>query len=572
MSLIRYYFNVYPRESAITLVCLIAAALAEGLGLASVVPLLAIAMGRGEASESGAGQEVAEVLERALALAGLPFNVMTVALVVSLLIWLKAGLILLSMRQVGNTVAWIATDLRLELLRRLLDARWSYYSRQPLGRLTNAVATEATRASNAYRQLALAAKFVALSGVGIAVAMWLSWQLALVTLVGWSLIGLALNGLIRLSRRAGLKQTTVINSLLSRLSDVLLNVKVLKGMRREHVIGPVLSRDTERLQKALRKQVLAQESLKALQEPLMLVLLLATLLLSESAGLIGFEEVTVMLLALTRSLAGATRIQRRYQLAVTNASALDSLVELIEDARKQAEAVHGGAAPRLDAAIELEGVAFAYEGQTVLDGATLEVPAGQITALIGGSGSGKTTVTDLVMGLVRPDGGEVRIDGVSLEDLDVGAWRTMTGYVPQEVVLLHDTVRVNVAFGDATISDEDVERALRAAGVWDVVRSLPGGLDASVGERGSRLSGGERARIGLARALAGRPKLLILDEATAALDPEAERIVLSTLEELRGEVTILAISHQPALRDVADRVYRIESGRAERLEPGRMAS
>jgi len=148
----------------------------------------------------------------------------------------------------------------------------------------------------------------------------------------------------------------------------------------------------------------------------------------------------------------------------------------------------------------------------------------------------------------------------------------MTGYVPQEVVLLHDTVRVNVAFGDATISDEDVERALRAAGVWDVVRSLPGGLDASVGERGSRLSGGERARIGLARALAGRPKLLILDEATAALDPEAERIVLSTLEELRGEVTILAISHQPALRDVADRVYRIESGRAERLEPGRMAS
>jgi len=572
MSLIRYYFNVYPRESAITLVCLIAAALAEGLGLASVVPLLAIAMGRGEASESGAGQEVAEVLERALALAGLPFNVMTVALVVSLLIWLKAGLILLSMRQVGNTVAWIATDLRLELLRRLLDARWSYYSRQPLGRLTNAVATEATRASNAYRQLALAAKFVALSGVGIAVAMWLSWQLALVTLVGWSLIGLALNGLIRLSRRAGLKQTTVINSLLSRLSDVLLNVKVLKGMRREHVIGPVLSRDTERLQKALRKQVLAQESLKALQEPLMLVLLLATLLLSESAGLIGFEEVTVMLLALTRSLAGATRIQRRYQLAVTNASALDSLVELIEDARKQAEAVHGGAAPRLDAAIELEGVAFAYEGQTVLDGATLEVPAGQITALIGGSGSGKTTVTDLVMGLVRPDGGEVRIDGVSLEDLDVGAWRTMTGYVPQEVVLLHDTVRVNVAFGDATISDEDVERALRAAGVWDVVRSLPEGLDASVGERGSRLSGGERARIGLARALAGRPKLLILDEATAALDPEAERIVLSTLEELRGEVTILAISHQPALRDVADRVYRIESGRAERLEPGRMAS
>jgi ATP-binding cassette subfamily C protein len=572
MSLIRYYFRSYPRQSAITLVCLVAAAFAEGLGLASVVPLLAIAMGRDQVTESRGGQEVAELLEAALAWFGLPFSVVTVALVISVLIWLKAGLILLSMRQVGNTVAWIATDLRLELLRQLLDARWSYYSRQPLGRLTNAIATEATRASNAYRQLALAAKFVALSSVGIIVAMWLSWQLALVTLVGWGVIGVALNRLIRLSRRAGLKQTTVINSLLSRLSDVLLNVKVLKGMHREHVIGPVLERDTTRLQKALRKQVLAQESLKALQEPLMLLLLLATLLLSESAGLIGFEEITVMLLALTRSLAGATRIQRRYQLAVTNASAVDSLLELMETAREAAESAHGGNAPRLERAIDMEGVRLAYEGEPVLEGLNLTVPAGEITALIGGSGGGKTTLTDLVMALALPDEGVVRVDGVSLEAIDVGAWRRMIGYVPQEIVLLHDSVRVNVTFGDVGIPDEEVERALRAAGVWEVVEGMPGGLDASVGERGSKLSGGERARIGLARALAGHPQLLILDEATAALDPETEAKVLETLRSLRGEVTVLAISHQPALREVADRVYRIEAGRAERLDPGRLAS
>ena len=123
MSLIRYYFRSYPRQSALTLVCLVAAAFAEGLGLASVVPLLAIAMGRDQVTESRGGQEVAELLEAALAWFGLPFSVVTVALVISVLIWLKAGLILLSMRQVGNTVAWIATDLRLELLRQLLDAR-----------------------------------------------------------------------------------------------------------------------------------------------------------------------------------------------------------------------------------------------------------------------------------------------------------------------------------------------------------------------------------------------------------------------------------------------------------------
>ena len=176
------------------------------------------------------------------------------------------------------------------------------------------------------------------------------------------------------------------------------------------------------------------------------------------------------------------------------------------------------------------------------------------------------------MALSLPDDGVVRVDGVPLETIDVGAWRRMIGYVPQEIVLLHDSVRVNVTFGDRGIPDEEVERALRAAGVWEVVQAMPGGLDASVGERGSKLSGGERARIGLARALAGHPRLLILDEATAALDPETEAKVLETLRDLRGEVTILAISHQPALREVADRVYRIEAGRAERLEPGRLAS
>ena len=145
----------------------------------------------------------------------------------------------------------------------------------------------------------------------------------------------------------------------------------------------------------------------------------------------------------------------------------------------------------------------------------------------------------------------------------------MIGYVPQETLLLHDTVMRNVALGDPGLGEKDVERALRAAGAWDFVRNLPGGLHGTVGERGGKLSGGQRQRIAIARALVHDPALLILDEATSGLDPVSEEGICRTLRGLRGKLTILAISHQPAMVGVADRVYRIRDGQAvlERRHP-----
>jgi ATP-binding cassette subfamily C protein len=182
--------------------------------------------------------------------------------------------------------------------------------------------------------------------------------------------------------------------------------------------------------------------------------------------------------------------------------------------------------------------------------------------MTGPSGSGKTTIVDLVVGLIEPDAGDVLIDGERLTDIELSEWRQHIGYVPQEMFLLHETIAMNVALGDPDVSREDLIRALKDANAWDFVAAMPEGIDTIVGERGSALSGGQRQRISIARALLHQPWLLVLDEATTALDPESEAAVWDAVEGLRGKTAVLAISHQPALLHVADRVYRIEKGQA----------
>jgi ATP-binding cassette subfamily C protein len=274
----------------------------------------------------------------------------------------------------------------------------------------------------------------------------------------------------------------------------------------------------------------------------------------------------VLAILLARILAQLGKVQREYQVMVTCESAYWALQAMLGDAEGAREVPLGRRPPSLARGIRFEDVGFAYETGWVLRDARLEIPAGGWTTIVGPSGAGKTTLVDLVTALLRPQTGEVWIDDVPLADLDGRAWRRMIGYVPQETLLLNDTVLVNVTLGDAAISAADVERALRAAGAWEFVAALPRGMEAAVGERGARLSGGQRQRLAIARALVHRPALLILDEATSALDTDAEAGICATLHSLRGTLTILAVSHRPALVDAADRVYRVDEGRVAPAE------
>jgi ATP-binding cassette subfamily C protein len=475
---------------------------------------------------------------------------------------LTSGIGLLAKRQVGYTVAQVATDLRLELLRVLVAARWEYYLRQPVGKLINSLASEAGGAAMAYLSAAtmVSSAIQALVYAGVAFAV--SWRATLAYVFAALLIASGLHRLVRSARRASKRSRKVLTRLMVGLVDSLVSVKPLKAMARESLADGVIARQTQELNLATRRQVIAKESRKAIQSVAFSVLVAS----GAWAGLKVYElpmvTVIVLMLLLSKVLSNFGRVQADYQEMVSCETYYWALQETLADARREVEPQEGTIPPRLEHGIRFERVGFAYVDTAVLTDCSLEIPFGCFAALVGPSGAGKTTILDLVVGLVRPRQGRVLVDGEDLGELDMRAWRRMIGYVPQENLLLHDSVAANVTLGDPELGPADVEYALRAAGAWDFVSSLPEGPETVVGERGARFSGGQRQRIMIARALAHRPRLLILDEATASLDPETEASLCESLAALRGEITVLAISHQRALVDAADRVYRVEKGSA----------
>jgi ABC-type multidrug transport system fused ATPase/permease subunit len=223
------------------------------------------------------------------------------------------------------------------------------------------------------------------------------------------------------------------------------------------------------------------------------------------------------------------------------------------------------AAPlRVEHEIRFRDVSFAYPGSRgfALRGIDLVVPAGQMVGLVGTTGSGKTTVADLLLGLFEPTEGSILVDGVPLDESTVGAWRSQVGYVPQSIYLGDDSVTRNVAYGvpDDEIDQDAVERAVRAAHLEHFVEALPDGYDTVVGERGVRLSGGERQRLGIARALYHDPALLVLDEATSALDTATEEAVMRAIHELRAQRTLMIIAHRLTTVRACDTIYVLEAG------------
>ncbi|MDT8448596.1 MAG: ABC transporter ATP-binding protein [Wenzhouxiangellaceae bacterium] len=564
-------FRRYPGRSMAVLAALLLASLLDGLGLSTLLSMISLTSHAVDDSSATLGDTAnpslpERLIEQVFDAAGIAPTLPWLLGLGIALILLKTMVVLLANRQVGYAVAQVATDLRLDLIRAVVASRWRYYLSKSVGSLANAMATEAQRASEGYLQGAIMATQFITAIVYTGLALMISWKVTLGALGLAAIVLGGLNLLVRTAGKAGRKQTGLLKTILAAMTDQLAAIKPLKAMAREDQFDMLVSGQTRQLNKALRKQVFAKEAMKALQEAMLVILAAIGLFIMLAPMDMSLSAAMVLIFVLARIITLLSKAQRAWQYMAIAESAYWSLDQAVEEARAEREPRRGTREPELARAIRLENVSFAHGGHRVFDHQSMEIPAGRLTVVTGPSGSGKTTLVDLVAGLLGPDDGCVMIDDVDLAEIDRTKWRAAIGYVPQEALLINDSVLNNVALGAPDLRRDDVERALQKADALDFVMQMEHGLDSPVGERGARLSGGQRQRLAIARALAHRPRLLILDEATSNLDRAAEKAVLATIAHLKGELTMLAVTHHEPLLTLADRIYNVQGGWISQIE------
>lgn len=566
--LVRSLFAVNPWRMTAMMLCLIAAGLAEGIGFITLLPILGIATGQGIPSNSQLGRAVTS----ALGMLGFEPKLWLLLLITVGGVFVKSALTLLAQRNVGYAAGDFVTELRLSLIQKLMSARWSHFVTQPSGRLTNAVSTQAMQAGGAYNALASFLANAIQVAMFSALALLSSWQVTVVGLFAGVVMIAVLHHLVGLAREAGVDQARYMSALTTRLTDGLQLIKPLKAMGQESRLKPLLEAETHDINMTQRRMMLSIAALSVFQEPIFTLFLAMGVFVTLTYTTHPLTDLIFMAILFQRIVVRTGALQVQYQRVASVEGPYWSLRASIDEAAEAHEHfMEGGLRPTLDTAIRVEDVSFSYDSRPVLQHLSLDLPARRLSAVVGPSGAGKTTLADLIIGLIRPTSGAILVDDVRLEALDQHAWRQAIGYVPQDMVLLHDTIAANVTLGDPAIGAAEIEAALKAAGALEFVAAMPEGIRTVVGERGARLSGGQRQRIAIARALARKPALLILDEPTTALDPETERGICRTIRELARHTTVLAISHQTAVVDAADVVYRLEDGRVVTVKPAGIA-
>lgn len=454
----------------------------------------------------------------------------------------------------------VSARLRTRLLQLLFGANWRYLVSRKTGHLTNEIINNASRAAGAYRQSARLLTYGVQAFFYLCAAFLVSLGLSITGIVIGVGFYVSFGFFVKRNRQLGDQQTKDISTLSTLLSDTLNNIKPIRAMERQtHTVENIL-RENRRLRATGRRMAIIGNAVYTISDAFLVGTLLLGLYVATVWLLIPFSELAVMAIIAIRAIETLKQTQNCRQSVAGAESAYWSTQEQIALLTSMQELRNGKLIPQLTEGCTFENVSFVYDTVPVVQAISLSIPANDITVLIGPSGAGKTTIVDLILGLHTPSSGMITIDGTPLEDIDLGRWRRMVGYVPQETTLLHSTLRQNVSLGDPTITDDAIQEALRLSGADKFVNRLPDGLETIAGEMGTRFSGGERQRIALARALVLRPKLLLLDEVTSALDPATELDICANIAALRGKLTIVAVTHRTAWTSIAGRIYRVEDG------------
>ena len=545
-----------PRATVGSIVLMVLVALTEGAGLLLLFPLLALAgVTTGATAADGMWAKLAPYLPHSLGGALLLYVTIVGA---------RAALELAESVASMRVQVEVTRTLRERLYRALVQARWETVAPLRGARLAHVLTSELERVSVTTNQLLSGSLQLLIAVVYAAAALAISPALALIAAAGALLLLLPARRQQRIARRAGDTLTALGAELFAGATE---EVATLKMAKSAGIAGRMADRFSEHARRHARALLSAHRRDRAsgslltagAAAALALVVYVAVARLQLAPA-----SLLLLLLVCGRLVPRLASVQSSFLLtarALPAAAAVQALLDELEAAAERRD--DGPVTPiAITRSVQLRRVTYRYPGAAALAlrDVSLSIPAGRVTALVGSSGAGKSTIADVLLLLLRPESGELAVDDRPLYDDRRDAWRASVGYVPQETHLFHDTIRENVRWVVPEASDDEVLEVLRMAGASDLLARLPDGLDTLVGDRGTLLSGGERQRLALARALLRRPRLLVLDEATSALDPESERAIRQTIASLTPAVTVLTITHRLTTARQADHVVVLDQG------------
>jgi ATP-binding cassette subfamily C protein len=560
-ALAREVWRLDRRRMTFGFLLSLAVSASEAAGVLALVPLMAVV---GLPVPAGSAGRLGAWVQAAFAFAGLR---PTLPAVLAVLVAVTAVQALVQRAQ--SISAWkveleVALHYRRRLYAAIAGARWLPFTRLRSTDLLNALTRETERCGRAASLLLSTSTLLLVSLAYLALALRVSTTASLVAAACGGVLLVSMRGYGRRVRTAGEGVSRANAEMTAAAGEHLQSMKVVKSYGAEERNLRLFSAAAERARDVLLRTTTIYNDSRALYT--VGAVLLLSVVTWISVAVLRLPAAATLLLAFLffRLVPRLQNLQQLHQMLLHDLPAYENVTRQIGELEAEREEMAAGEPVHaLASGIRFEGVAFAYPdgNRPAVADLELEIGARTTTAIVGPSGSGKTTVADLVMGLVRPSAGRVVVDGRELDEGWMRGWREGIGYVAQDTVLFHDTVRENLRWARPDASEAELWEALRSAAADGFVQALPQGMETVVGDRGVRLSGGERQRLALARALLRRPALLILDEATSALDGENERRIRDAIAGLHGRVTILLITHRlSSVRD-ADAIHVMEAGR-----------
>ena len=535
----------------------IAVSLTGGISIVMLVPMLGL-LDISEGATSALSMFTAHLQK-------FPYEAQVVVLIgcYFLLVVFKAYLgRLLSIRE-SHFLEEYSFKLRDQLYHAVSTARWEQLAASRQTDTINLFTAQCSQVSYGVAEIIHLLTSVVSTIVSLCIAVWLSLPVSVFVIICGGAFAMVFRKLMKASKTYGDEMIRINRAMYQELFSQLRSVKEVRtyGVQREHeaLFGDISS--------SFRDAKLKYVHLRAFPSMLYSIAAAGMIGVIFLVCVLGFKMDTARLIVLVyvfmRLWPVFSGFIGRSNSILTSVPAHEKLTEAFRTLSAEETGDADCTPMPFEREIEFRDVSFAYQnsGEEVLKGVSFRLQKGAVTALVGRSGAGKSTIADLLLGFLTPTRGEILIDGVPLSAENLPAWRQKMGYIPQEPLILNASVRENLQRFHPRATEADMVEALKKAQAWPVIEGLPDGLDTNLGDEGVRLSGGERQRIVLARVLLGKPRLIVMDEATSAMDYESETAVRAAIRDLHEQVTILIIAHRLATVRTAKYALVLENGR-----------